>query len=144
MDIVAALVARLKSAVPVLQGHVAGSIELEDAIASTQFIAPYGFVIALGEVAHQNEMVNSISQRIDLTFSVVLAVQNGKAQGIGPSTPTASKLEAYRKEVLKAVLGWQYGPDYDPATFLRGRMVNLQSKVLWWQDEFQTSFYRRA
>lgn len=141
MDIVPALVDHLKAQITDLGGHVAGSIELEDAIASAKFILPAGFVLTLNEVAGPNQRVNSIMQRVELTFGVVLAVSNGKVQNIGQKY-TPSKLDLLRTAVMKAVLGWQPNDDYDPAEFVRGRLVQVQSKALWWQDEFKTAFYR--
>jgi hypothetical protein len=143
MDIVEAAIAHLKATVSVLTNHVAGSVELEDAIANTKFNAPAAFVLVLGESAAPNELVNRISQRVTLTFGVILAVPNG-INTIAPSSAVVkNKLPIYRTPVMDAMLGWQAGPDYDPAEYLRGKLVSVQGKVLWWQDEYKTEFYIR-
>jgi hypothetical protein len=143
MDIVTMAVSRLKKLVPELK-EVAGAVELEDAISGTKHTTPNGYVMLLGEDAAPDTNATSvITQRVTVTFGVVLAVENAnKSFGIAVNTSQA-QLASLRNKVREAMLGWQPEPEYDPSTYLSGQLVQVQNRVIWWQDKFQTTFHLR-
>lgn len=145
MDVTTLLTQHLKDSVSLLAGKVAGVVELEEAISNTKFVAPYAYVIDVGEVAGPNEnMTPIIMQRVTLTVGVILAIPNGaRPLNIGTSG-TPNRLQEFRDPVINSVLGWQPTPACDPCTFKGGKMVSVQGRVLWWQDTFETAFYRRT
>lgn len=142
VDLVQEAINHLKTNVPVLKGKVSGVDELEEAIASTKYIAPYFYVIYLAEEASSNERVTGIAQRVSVKFGIVYAIPNGSNPlGIKASN-NLSQLQIYREPVINAVLGWQADAHHDPSTFKNGFSVQVQGKTLWWQDVFETAFYR--
>jgi len=142
IDIAAAYADYLKVAIPALNGYVAGITELEEATSSTKLHTPYAYAITLGEQAGPNpDMTVRITQRVTLTFALVLAVSN-KVNPLGIKAVGAqTQLHTLRNAAIMGTLGWQATPDFDPATYKSGRLVQAQNGVLWWQDEFETAFY---
>lgn len=145
-DFIESAVAYLKTTLttsPDLSKSVAGIIELEEAQGATRLETPYAYIFMLGEQSAPNESISVISQRVTVTFAVVIAVANTTnplhMKGAGDANPLA----AVRNPVLNAMLDWQFDTGYDPVTYKGGRLVLVKNRVLWWQDEFESAYYLR-
>jgi hypothetical protein len=88
------------------------------------------------ETGGQNRLSRGVYQPLVTTMAVVLAVTN-RRDGRGEEGMT--ELEARRRQVRDALLGWIPPGQDDPVTCGRGRLLALDEATLWWSDEFNTS-----
>lgn len=132
-------ITRLEGQVAELR-QVGGAADL--AVAAVQLRAmPAAFVAPLAERADPNEMVNALSQRVEQTIAVVLAVTN-KADATGRAA--AGELETLRASVRTALLNWLPPGAERPVEYVGGRLSAFDEQVLFWQDEYLTDFHLRA
>ncbi len=130
----------LKGAVTAL-ADVGLAGDFQTAMQNLRLKAPAAFVLPGPERGGPNEYINAVSQRVTLRFSVVLAIQNLRdMQGDAAQTD----LDPIRTAVLGALLGWQPAAADSPITYGAGRMVKWADGVLWWQDDYDTTYYVRA
>jgi hypothetical protein len=102
---------------------------------------PAAFVIPVLDRSGQNELANGVSQYVLQRFGVVIAVQNLRDQA---AIAAQEELAPLRLALITALLGWAPDEERDPCTYGGGRLVGLTDRVLWWQDNFDTSYYVRA
>ena len=115
--------------------------DFQTAQANLRIQAPAAFVIPSSERAGPSELVQRVSQRVAFRFAVVLAIQNLRdMQGDAAQTD----LDPIRQGVKAALLGWQPDAADSPITFVAGRLVKWADGVLWWLDEFETTYYVRS
>lgn len=139
MSLIDAVIAHLKTSVPSLK-KVSGAVDFASAGTDLKNSTPAAYVLPLADKAGQNELCNAVSQRVDVRFGVVLAVQNLRdARGQNAH----SDLEPIRRAVIDALLGWNPDADHAPVLYGGGRLLQLADGVLWWQLEFVTVYYER-
>lgn len=102
---------------------------------------PAAYVIPLGEQAARNALVGGgHSQQVSVRFGVVLAARNVRdARGQAGH----EELERLREAAKSALIGWAPDADHDPIELARGQLLALTDTILWWQDEYLTSYYER-
>jgi len=136
----AALIARLQAEVSELK-RVDGSADLGAAKGQAR-VTPSAWVLPSTEIAGQNTLgANAVSQRIEGTFSILIAVKNYKGDG-GAAGHDA--LQAVRTAIKTALLGWQPTGVNDVMTFARGGIIAYTEATLWWQDQYRISWLERA
>jgi len=148
MELLEAVVARL-NLVPVVKDSVFGIEELEEAISNTgnRLRTPTAYVILLGEVAGENEMQTITHQHLVSTVGVVLAIGNTRNPRGVLGAGDKSNLYTVRKAIRDSLLNFDMDTQnevYDPPEYLRGRLVQVQDGVLWWQEEYRTGYYIRS
>lgn len=131
--------ARLAVAAAPTVKSVAGAAEFAAAAknAPPRERQPAAFVIPVAETAGPSRLVNAVRQQVAARIGVVLAI-GGHADPRGEGA--AEDIEAVRKSVRDALLGWAPTADDEPLTFVRGAAVAFKDGVLWWLDEFQSGF----
>lgn len=130
---------RLATEVPALRA-VGGAADLS-AIQRGGVPTPAAWIIPVAESAGDNESVSIVSQRVNATVGIVIAVRNLRdARGAAAQDDLAE----IRIAIRDALLGWAPEPDHDPATFARGRLLSLGDQALWWQDEYFTAYHMRS
>jgi hypothetical protein len=124
-DLEALAQGRLREQCSVLR-QVAGAADLEAAIRSIQ-TAPAAFCLPVTEAATAPPLAAQFVQRIEAGLRVAIATQGN--------------LVAVRQAIRDALLGWQPEGCGDPLAVSGGRLVRLaDSGVLWWQDDFLTTY----
>lgn len=137
--LLALVINRLRDRVTALRS-IAGAADLRTAQSELKR-APAAWVFLAAERAGANETVQVVSQRVAATFGVLLAVQNvSDAHGAA----ARDDLEAVRANVRTALLAWPPDADHEPCVFRTGRLLAFGDQVLWWVDEYETSYYVRA
>lgn len=130
---------RIAAEVPALRA-VGGAADLS-AIQRGVVAAPSAWIIPVAETARDSETVSIVSQRVNATVGIVIAVSNLRdARGAAAQDGLAD----IRIAIREALLGWAPDADHDPATFARGRLLSLSDQVLWWQDEYFTGYHMRT
>lgn len=100
--------------------------------------SPAAFVLLTSEDADPSRYATGAhAQRTRSRFGVLQAVRelSDAKGGAGMTT-----LQTVRTAVIGALIGWQPESVDEPIDFVRGQLVDLQDGVLWWLDEFGTSF----
>lgn len=102
---------------------------------------PAAFLLNLAERAGQNQYIGVVGQLLTARFGVVLAIQNLR----DPQGEAAQDdLEPIRIAVRSALLGWTPDSADSPCVCSGGRLLALHANVLWWQDDFETTYYVRS
>lgn len=103
---------------------------------------PAAYVIELANRAERNSLSTlAVSQRNEVRFGVVMAVQNLR----DPRGDAAKDdMRTLREAVMTALLGWQPDADYDVVEYGGGRLLELNNMVLWWQDDYITAILERS
>ncbi len=138
-----AVVAQLKAtAVPPLR-LVAGAGDFASAEGLSRGVAqnPAAFVVPLDDRGSPNQFGTlATQQRIATRFGVVYAVKDlSDARG----GKAAVSIDAVYKAVRDQVVGWTPAGCDEPCILERGRMVQMGDSVMWWLDEFATSYLHR-
>ncbi len=131
---------QIKSLTPAL-ADIGLAGDFQTAMQNLRLKTPAAFVLPGPERAGPNIYIQAVGQLVTMRFSVVLAIQNLRdMQGDAAQTD----LDPIRTAVLAALLGWQPGAADSPITFGGGRMLKWADGVLWWQDDYDTTYYVRA
>lgn len=121
---------------PDLLRQVGTAVEYGAALAGSP-PAPCIFVIGLGDDGAAEAPVTSGVQLITRRFGIVQCVRNVRdAAGAG----AAGDAKSVRRHVLDQLLDWAPGDAFDPLQFVRGRLLDFDAGILWWQDDFVTTF----
>lgn len=131
------IINELKARCPTFERRVAGAAEYEDLRNSSNLKVPAAYVIPLDESAAGNETQNSIRQTLTEGFMVVVVVDN-RADPRG-QTATQS-LHVLRKEIWKAILGWEPDEDYEMIQYDGGSLLGMDRYRLDYGFEFSTEF----
>ena len=123
---------RLQTAIPDLR--VKGAAELATAeIDQNQRDSCY--LVLADDRAADNSLVGHAVRQIKTTgVCIVLAVRNHRS---GAGAAAVAEIETRREQVQTALLGWSPPDSFGPVTYLRGRLLNFNAALLWWQDEYQ-------
>lgn len=129
-----------------LEGAVTGTRKIGGAadlaaIQEGRVPAPALYVLPMEESASDMAFAGDNIQRVFAKFAVVLAVSN-KADAAGAAA--VNSIEALRDQVKAALHGWQAPGSTDCVRFTGGRLLSFSDGVLFWMDEFQTTFYYRT
>lgn len=118
--------------------QVAGALALTD-VASALKSAPAAFVVPTSERAEPSRLVGAHDQRVDVTFSIVLAI---KAAARTTNIP-AEEMDALITEVRDALTDWTH-PDMAKATeYGGGKLLAMSGGYLFWEVQFRTGYHLR-
>ena len=118
--------------------EISGAAELAAAQADRQ--RDGAFVFYQSESAGDNALDNAVRQQRRITVGVALAVSNARRRGADGVTG----IEAARRKVMDALVGWWPAGAIAPVTFAGGRLVGFTKATLWWLDEFTVSEFLSA
>ncbi len=132
---------RLRSQVGAPLLGVDGAAELAAIQAARRVGTPYAWVIPVGEQAGGSALLSAVSQRVVERVGVVIAVANRRdARG----EAAHNTLRAVRRAIKDTLIGWLPDPAEEAVTYSRGRLLDYNDHVLWWQDEYLGAFDERA
>lgn len=135
-DLPGLVIARLQAQAKVLR-QVGGAADL-DAAASALKAKPASFVLPLADRPSAPPFAAEFRQRIVLAAGVLMAVSH-KSDPRGDAARSEA-LVPVRQAVRDALARWQPEGCIDPMEFIGGRIVRLADGLLWWQDDFATSY----
>jgi len=135
----APVIARIDAQMPTLkQITAAASVPL--AIASLKTYPSACVVMPRGN-AGKNGLTNAVSQRVDDSFAVILAVKNVQDMF---GAAAAAEMDTLRPLLTAALLGWTFDAGYDPIEYVGYQLVAYQDGLLFWSDHFLTRHTVRA
>jgi len=130
------ITARLTDQAPVLK-RIAEAMDIASAMDDLKTVVPAAYILPLRDPASPNALANAVSQSVTSTFGVLLAVKNLRDAA---GEKARAELTPLRSDVCDALLNWQPGAEYAPCEFGGGRLMQMTDRVLWWLDEYRTSF----
>lgn len=116
---------------------VDGAAAFETAAATKPKALPAAYVLPLQEHAAANELACAVAQMVTASFGIALAITNF-ADGKG--CKALLDIEALRKQVRPALLGWLPDGAQLPMEFGGGALLGFKNGVLWWQDIYVTQY----
>lgn len=117
---------------------VAGAGALDVAMRNGLTAVPMAFLLPGAEQASENGFeMNAVEQEVTAIFSVVTAVQSlADATGEG----ALDELKPLRGSLFDALIGWTYSDELAPFIHAGGQIIGFGNGVLFWQDDFATSY----
>lgn len=131
------IIAALRLRCPSFAGRVAGAAQFQLLSEKTNLLVPCAYVIPLDDNPEENRSATGYRQRITDAFAVIVAFSN-VADERGQGAATA--VHAVRRELWKALLGWQVSDDCDGIEYGGGNLLSLDRARLWYQFEFSAAF----
>lgn len=131
------IVLKLRLAETRFENRISGAAQLAQALEYT-LKKETAFVIQLNEIANANTLDNSISQKINEQFGVIVALDNGSSDRDKTGLISYDKLADVRTEIFSAILGWQIPGTESLVSYAGGRVAGLNRAYLWYQFEFLT------
>lgn len=93
---------------------------------------PLLWVALTRENAELNALNCGVSQRVEVTFSVVFAASGSAA------------LDPVRGCIQTALTGWTPAGAMEPMQYGGGSVADLNFDLLWWEDSFTTAYFIRT
>ena len=127
------VIAQLKTYAPTFAGRVAGAAAFKGIPENTALDVPCAFVLPLADDPQPATSQNAVRQNLTDSFAVVVAVSNtSDERGQG----AAFSVEALRRELWKALLGWRPTDEYDGVIYEGGSLQSIDRFQLFYQFEF--------
>lgn len=129
------IIEALRKRCPSFQKRFAGAAEWADLTVEEAPPLPAAYVVPLREDAEENESEVSYYQPVNHVFGVIVLVSNvSDVRGQG----AMSELEALKKELFFALLGWQQEPfdEFSAVVYEGGNLLYMDDARVAWQFEF--------
>lgn len=127
------VITQLKTWAPSFDGRVAGAAAFKRLKENSALTTPCAFVLPLADDPQPPASQNAVRQVLVDSFSVIVAVSNAtdeRGQG------AAASVEALRRELWAALLGWRPTDEYDGVQYEGGSLQDLDRFQLFYQFEF--------
>ena len=139
--IVADVIARLHALSPPVFRIVAGALELA-AVREQPAAVPAAYVFIENEAAAENEaMTGAVTQRVETDLAVVIVASNVSDAAGGA---LAADLEAIKRRVLVALLGWLPPQGDDIVTYVGSETIRMKGGYAACQLTFSAPYYLEA
>lgn len=99
---------------------------------------PAAFVLHMGDNGNLKTPFTNGVQRITRMYGVLLCVRNVSD---APGGEACIDLVALRRAVFAQLIGWMPFDGAEPLQFSMGRVLKFETGLLWWQDDFATTFF---
>jgi len=116
--------------------NIAGAAEFAVATQQGMLQKEAAFVVQLDEVVTENNVDGGISQIITERFGVITMLDNALSQKDKTGLTAYDTLFSVRKDLFKALLGWQMDGFESLVTYAGGKVVGINRAQLWYQFEF--------
>lgn len=127
------VITQLKDWAPVFSGRVAGAAAFKRIKENTALETPCAFVLPLADDPQPPISQNVVRQMLVDSFAVVVAVSNvSDERGQGAATA----IEAMRRALWAALLGWRPTEEYDGVQYDGGSLQSLDRFQVFYQFEF--------
>ncbi len=126
----------LKQHVPALHGNVAGGMDTDVVLGSSQMPVPAAFVIMTEDDAADPYSQTSYLQEIDDTIDVVVVLPVRDEAGV----LVADLLHEVRRQVLRALAGWCPGPEYEGLVYNGGDLIRIDRARCSYRYSFSAEF----
>lgn len=97
---------------------------------------PAIFVIPASEMAGPNELINAVSQKVDETFVCIIYAKNARQN---KKADVTDEMQALKKELRTALVGWQPADTEDIVEFISGETEGFDDHIYIWSDLYKTA-----
>ncbi len=127
------LIQQLRTWCPTFRKNVAGGLEFEVMRDSVQLTMPSAWVVMTDDDPGENTSDNVIRQSIVDGFDVVVAVKTTDERGQAAADP----LHDIRAELLRALVGWEPMPGYEPIQYAGGQLLLINRDRVLYRFRFE-------
>jgi hypothetical protein len=138
--VIASVIARLADQVKDAK-LIAGASAFAAAANANPTAVPALYVIPLRETASDNAGSIWVEQRIDVAIGVIVVVKSVADTKGGAAQ---SDLDALRRAVCAALLGWLPAGAVEPLIRGESGYLTTNDGHFWWQDTWRTAYYERS
>lgn len=131
------VIAALRQRCPSFAGRVGGAAQFQLLPEKTNLPVPCAYVIPLNDSPEDNRSASGYRQSVTDAFGVIVALSN-VADERGQAAVRC--VHDIRRELFKALLGWQVSDDYDGIEYSGGELLDIDRARLWYQFEFSAAF----
>lgn len=131
------VIERLRAGCPSFKGRVAGASEFKPLPETAKMAVPSAYVMPLDDDAGEQRSQTDYYQLVTDGFAVVVVIANTADER---GQHAVDHVHDLRREIWRALLGWQPTPDYNPVTYEGGALVEMDRARLYYQFEFSASF----
>lgn len=130
------IVLKLRLANTRFENRIAGAAELAFSLKGS-LLAEMAFVVQLSEASSPNVYDSGINQKITERFGIIVMLKNDVSQKDKTGLTAYDSLFEIRKELLKALLGWQIPGTESLVSYGGGRVLGINRAQFWYQFEFE-------
>lgn len=130
-------IAQLRQRAPLFGQRAAGAAKFQVLPEAANLVTPAAYVLPLDEQPQEQASKNGYQQTVREGFAVVVALSNAADER---GQKAATSLDAVRRELFRALLGFQPATDYDAIAFEGGQLLHLDRARLYYQFEFSTDY----
>jgi hypothetical protein len=132
------LIRHLREQCPLFEQRVSGGIDWDSLEGSAKLPAPAAYVVMTDEDAKPSQTQNVISQLVTESFDVCVLFEQKPGDERGQLV--GDQVDAVRKQLCRALVGYRPEPDYDPIEYSgRELLLNTRAKAVY-RFSFVTEF----
>ncbi|CAG9172401.1 hypothetical protein CURE108131_23170 [Cupriavidus respiraculi] len=132
-----AVITQLRQRAGIFQNRVAGAAKFQVLPEGANLLVPAAYVIPLDENPDPNKSTNGHRQTVEDSFAVVVVLSNAVDERGQAAVTTVHDM---RKILVRALVGWQPGDDYDQIEYDGGSLLHLDRARLYYQFEFKAVY----
>lgn len=132
-----AVITQLRQRAPVFANRVAGAAKFQVLPEGANLQVPAAYVIPLDENPEPQQSSNGYRQVVEDSFAVVVALSNTVDERGQAAVTTVHDI---RKLLVRALVGWQPGDDYDQIAYDGGSLLHLDRARMYYQFEFKALY----
>lgn len=117
--LISPVVAHLRARCPSFARRVAGGLDLDALLESTNLAMPAAYVVMESDQADGFKYENAVAQDVVDQFAVYVAMGTTDEAG----RVSADQAHGFRAELCRALVGWRPAAGYDPALYRGGELV---------------------
>lgn len=134
--LISPVVAHLRARCPSFVRRVAGGLDLDALLESTNLVMPAAYVVMESDQAGDSKYENTVAQDVVDQFAVYVAMATTDEGG----RAAADQAHGFRAELCRALVGWPPGADYDGALYQGGELVAFNRARQVYRYEFAASW----
>ncbi|WP_413722693.1 hypothetical protein ACL2XG_05335 [Sodalis sp. RH24] len=131
------IIAALRLRCRTFEGRVAGAAEFKPIPEAAKMKLPAAYVIPLDDNVGENKSQTDYWQDVTDGFAVIIVANNVDEKG---QAATYDAVHTLRAEIIRALVGWQPEPDYNPIQYEGGNLLDIDRARLYYQFEFSARF----
>ena len=134
--LISPVVAHLRSHCPSFVRRVAGGLDLDALLESTNLVMPAAYVVMESDQAGESKYENVVAQDVVDQFAVYVAMHATDEAG----RVSADQAHGFRAELCRALVGWAPAAGYDPALYRGGELVAFNRARQVYRYEFAAAW----
>lgn len=138
--LLSAIVLKLRQSNTRFGTRVVGCAQIEDIMENPTQIDT-AFVVQLSEGSTRKNNDVGLNQKIIEKFAVIVCLATDSSQKDKTGLTAYDTLYYVRREIFGSILNWLLPYAEEPISYIGGRLLSFNRAFLWYQFEFETSFF---